>query len=77
MVHVELVLHNTSSRAQCTRSQIILKCQSLEQRKIYSRAMLGEQVAHASSNPKNFEGFKGQVREEGCRVCDQHVHNSF
>ena len=49
----------------------------LEQRKIYCRAVLGEQVAHASSNPKTFEHFKGQVREGDCRVCDQHVHNSF
>ena len=33
--------------------QIVLKYQSLEQRKFYCRAMQGEQVAHAQNKNKN------------------------
>ena len=54
---------------------------SLEQRKVYCRAMLGERVASAQKTPELPETFqqslfKGQVMERPS-VCDQLMHNSL
>ena len=66
---------------RCTVRPNKPKRQSLEQRKVYCRAMT-EGVAHAPQNPEIPEGFQqrifeGQVKERGHRVCDQLVHSSL
>ena len=63
-----------------TQSEAKLKYWSLEQRKVYCRAMQGDEVAHALKSPELPEGFrqnifKGQVRGRGHGVCDQLVHS--
>lgn len=55
---------------------------SLEERKVYQRAELGEWVAPAQKTRKLPEGFqqslfKGQVREGRPRACDQLVRRSL
>ena len=63
-----VVLPNASSCARRTVRPNKLKHRGLVQRKVYCRAIQGEQVAHAQKTPELPEGFqqsifKGQVRD--------------
>ena len=58
------------------------KHQSMEQRKVYCRAMQGDRWLMPPKKPKLLEGFwqiifKSQVREWCRRVCDHLVHSSL
>ena len=53
-----IVLSNSTSCAQLTARPKDTKHWSLEQRKVYCRAIQGEQVAHAPQNPELPKGFQ-------------------
>ena len=63
--------------------QTILQCGSLEQRKVYCRAMNGERWLMSPNTPKSPKGFSKAFLKakwgkggEGLRVCDQ-LHGSL
>ena len=65
--------------ARCMVRPNKLKRRSLEQRKVYFKAMQGDEVAHALKSLELSEGFRQSIFKDresgGGRVRDQLAHN--